>query len=159
MTVTIDAQDPRSIHAVEIAAGAGQWLKCRTADGEVAWGVPSQCPQKPGRYYLVTGAGRLAQPFVVETDIREVDLNEDVDPRRLVEIDGKLWVLDIRFRMLKNKELARAMGFDDEEQRYEFSGTQTQITKQIGNAVSVRTAAALVGAILGPYAANKEKVA
>jgi hypothetical protein len=38
--------------AVEIAAGAGQWLKCRTEDGAKAYGVPSQC--QAGRYYLVT---------------------------------------------------------------------------------------------------------
>lgn len=70
------------------------------------------------------------------------------DPRRLVIIDGVLYVLDIFFRMLKNAELAAAMGFTSEELTYEFSGTQTDVTKQIGNAVSVRTARALVGAIL-----------
>lgn len=70
------------------------------------------------------------------------------DPRRLVVIDGALFVLDIFFRMLKNAELAAAMGFSSEDLTYEFSGTQTDVTKQIGNAVSVRTARALVGAIL-----------
>lgn len=50
--VTISDQDPRSIKAVEIAAGAGQWLKCRSRDGQKAYGVPSQC--KGGRYYLTT---------------------------------------------------------------------------------------------------------
>jgi hypothetical protein len=49
--MTISDQDPRSIKAVEIAAGAGQWLKCRTSDGWKAYGIPSQC--LPGRYYLV----------------------------------------------------------------------------------------------------------
>lgn len=53
--------------------------------------------------------------------------------------------LDIRFRMLQPHELARAMSFDD----YSFSGTKTDIIRQIGNAVPVRTAAALVGAVLG----------
>jgi hypothetical protein len=52
MTITISSDDPRSIKAVEIAASAGQWLRCRTPDGHKAYGVPSQC--KPGRYYLVT---------------------------------------------------------------------------------------------------------
>lgn len=72
-----------------------------------------------------------------------------VDPRRLVLIDGEPHVLDIRFRMLTNDELARAMGFTDEERAYEFTGTKSEVTKQIGNAVPVRTAAALVTAILG----------
>lgn len=68
-----------------------------------------------------------------------------VDPRRLVIVDGQLLVLDIKFRMLKNSELAAAMGFPPD---YQFTGTKTDITRQIGNAVPVNTAAALVGAIL-----------
>lgn len=52
MTITISSNDPRIIKAIEIAAGANQWLKCRTTDGQKAYGVPSQCT--PGRYYLVT---------------------------------------------------------------------------------------------------------
>jgi DNA (cytosine-5)-methyltransferase 1 len=101
------------------------------------------------------GAGRLAQPLLVETDLREVEIGEEVDPLRLVEINGQIYVLDIRFRMLKNTELARATSFDDDESQYEFVGTQTQITRQIGNAVPCRLAEALVAAILGPYS-NKE---
>jgi predicted nucleic acid-binding Zn finger protein len=54
MTITISADDPRSIKALQIAAGASQWLKVRTTDGEVAFGIPSQCAQKVGRYYVVT---------------------------------------------------------------------------------------------------------
>jgi DNA (cytosine-5)-methyltransferase 1 len=56
---------------------------------------------------------------------------------------------DIRFRMLDPKELARAMGFSDEEVEYEFVGTKTERTKMIGNAVPVNTACALVSAIMG----------
>lgn len=40
--------------------------------------------------------------------------------------------------------------FEDEETSYEFIGTVTQITKQIGNAVPVNLAAALVKASLQP---------
>ena len=71
-----------------------------------------------------------------------------VDPRRVVAIDGQIYILDIRFRMLQNPELARAMGFDDNETKYEFTGNVTQITKQIGNAVPVNLAAALVTSAL-----------
>jgi hypothetical protein len=49
--VTIRSDDPRSIKAVEIAAGAGQWLKFHGRDGRKAYGVPSQC--HPGTFYLV----------------------------------------------------------------------------------------------------------
>ena len=52
MTVTISADDPRTIRALEIAAEADQWLKGRNRDGEEVFGVPSQ--SDPGHYYIVT---------------------------------------------------------------------------------------------------------
>jgi DNA (cytosine-5)-methyltransferase 1 len=52
--------------------------------------------------------------------------------------------MDIRFRMLQPTELAAAMGFDG----YEFAGTKTDQVRQIGNAVAVRTAEALCGAMI-----------
>lgn len=55
---------------------------------------------------------------------------------------------DILFRMLEPRELARAMSFSDGDFDYEFAGNKAEITKQIGNAVPVRTAAALVKASL-----------
>ena len=42
MTITISSEDPRSLKAVEIAAEAGQWAKCRTRDGRKLYAVPSQ---------------------------------------------------------------------------------------------------------------------
>jgi DNA (cytosine-5)-methyltransferase 1 len=53
--------------------------------------------------------------------------------------------LDIRFRMLKNHELKRAQGFPED---YVITGNATEQTKQIGNAVPVNTAKALVENIL-----------
>jgi len=47
--------------------------------------------------------------------------------------------------MLKPRELARAQGFPDE---YEFSGTKTDTTEQIGNAVPVNLAQSLVESLL-----------
>jgi DNA (cytosine-5)-methyltransferase 1 len=55
---------------------------------------------------------------------------------------------DILFRMLEPEELAAAMGFDDDETKYEFAGTKTDKIKQIGNAVSVRMMKAEVKAIM-----------
>lgn len=71
-----------------------------------------------------------------------------IDPRRLVLINGEPYLLDIRFRMLENLELARAMGFTDTESTYEFCGNKSEVTKQIGNAVPVNLAKALVKAVL-----------
>lgn len=84
----------------------------------------------------------VAEPIVIPCEDPD-----KVDRRRLVVIDGVLCVLDIRFRMLSNRELARAMGFDDDAV-YEFTGNAGEVTKQIGNAVAVNTAAALVRAVL-----------
>lgn len=66
----------------------------------------------------------------------------------LVFVDGIACLVDILFRMLRNPELAAAMSFTGDEYSYEFSGTETQITKQIGNAVPVRTARSLIRAEL-----------
>ncbi len=54
MSVTISADDPRTIRAIEIAAQADQWLVYRDADGHEAFRVPSQ--SQPGRAYLVTSS-------------------------------------------------------------------------------------------------------
>ena len=56
MNITISADDPRSIKALAIAAGASQWLKVRSVDGELGYGIPSQCKKLAGRYYLVTAS-------------------------------------------------------------------------------------------------------
>ena len=52
MGVTISADDPRSIRAIELAADAAQWRRWRTPDGLDVYGVPSQ--SQSGRFYVVT---------------------------------------------------------------------------------------------------------
>src|SRR5918911_41839 len=61
MTITISSQDPRSIRAIAIAAGAGQWLKAHTRAGHKVYGVPSQATL--GRYYLVDLTSCTCQDF------------------------------------------------------------------------------------------------
>ena len=63
--------------------------------------------------------------------------------------------IDILFRMLEPHELAAAMGFNGEEQGYEFAGTKTQQIKQIGNAVSVAKMKACVSTIMADAAAKR----
>jgi hypothetical protein len=48
----IDTSDTRFPKAVAIADHAGQWLKCRTAEGRKAYGIRSQ--RDANRVYLVT---------------------------------------------------------------------------------------------------------
>ena len=106
-----------------------------------------QTDRQPGP---APGPGEQASPNVPETTVPEQALKSKTDPRRVVLIDGQPYLLDIRFRMLLNSELARAMGFDNEETAYEFVGNVSEVTRQIGNAVPVNLAAALVRAALSP---------
>ena len=71
------------------------------------------------------------------------------DPMRVVIIDA-VPTADHGFRMLENRESARAMGFDDEEQGYEFHGNRGRSPREIGNAVPVSLVAALAGATPAP---------
>jgi DNA (cytosine-5)-methyltransferase 1 len=98
----------------------------------------------------------LVEPFLVKY-LRTggaVPVSEPLDtvttkPRfGLVQPVAEGYRLDIRFRILQPHELAAAMSFD----KYQFTGTKKQQVKQIGNAVPVRTAEALCGAILGDVA-------
>lgn len=65
-----------------------------------------------------------------------------------VMIDGAEYaIVDIRMRMLKPRELARAQGFDDS---YILTGNQSQQVARIGNSVPPGLAAAVLAAQLDP---------
>jgi len=101
----------------------------------------SKSPAGPARPYLVQFNGQsTSQP--VDEPLPTVTTR---DRFALVVPELWPWGLDIRFRMLKQRELARAMGFPDS---YEFCGTKTDTTRQIGNAVAVNTAKALCETLL-----------
>lgn len=98
------------------------------------------------------GAGALIEPFLVKYYGAGNGVTSADDPVPtittkdrfgLVEISGK-YQIDIRFRMLQPHELAAAMSFEN----YTFTGTKTQQTKQIGNAVPVRLAQALCTSLM-----------
>ncbi len=98
------------------------------------------------KYYGTGGVTPVSQPVPTVATKDRFGL---VEP---IVIDGRM--LDIRFRMLQPHELARAMGFPD---GYDFAGNKGDAVKQIGNAVSVRTAEALCTAILERYADRQSK--
>lgn len=95
-----------------------------------------------------SGAVALVEPFLVKyygtglaTSVDEpVDTITAKDRFGLVEPRESGRRLDILFRMLQPRELARAMSFPDD---YQFAGTREAKVKQIGNAVPVETAKAL----------------
>jgi DNA (cytosine-5)-methyltransferase 1 len=97
-----------------------------------------------------TGATSVDEPLPTCTTKARFAL---VEPHVLDQFnlgpDEELYLLDIHLRMLKPHELAKAMGFPDD---YKFIGTQEQKVKQIGNAVEVNVAQALIATMLQPYA-------
>ena len=62
-----------------------------------------------------------------------------------IEIDGTAYKLEVLYRMLTPEELAAAMGFPA---GYKFMGNRNDKVKQIGNAVAVNTAKALISSLL-----------
>lgn len=106
-----------------------------------------------------TNAPNLVMPFILPHDQWVAKNGAHVDavdrPMRTVAghsrntklvspaVNGP--VLDIFFRMLNPRELARAQSFPES---YEFVGNKGQVVKQIGNAVPVSTSMALCQSIL-----------
>jgi DNA (cytosine-5)-methyltransferase 1 len=76
----------------------------------------------------------------IERTLREAGYDGSVPLERVVIKDGKLYVLDILFRMLQPHELALGQDFGSD---YHFAGNKTQQNRQIGNAVPVAVAEAL----------------
>jgi DNA (cytosine-5)-methyltransferase 1 len=103
----------------------------------------------------------LSQPFLVPNfseDGQQQPRTHDIhDPLPTVTATGHIQLatpaangyrIDILYRMLHWRELAGAMSFHDQGETYAFSGNNTEITKQIGNAVPCRTAGALFRALM-----------
>lgn len=100
----------------------------------------------------------LAQPYLVEYYGNGQSFSVDEPLKTLTARDrfglvwpmvleqgGKRYLLDILFRMLTPKELARGMSFPDS---YQFAGNREQVVKQIGNSVPRRLAKALITKLL-----------
>lgn len=91
-------------------------------------------------YYGTGGARRVTEPLGTVTTKPRFGL-------AMPEVihNGQRYLLDVRFRMLQPHELAAAQGFPA---GYHFTGTKTEVVKQIGNAVPCGLARALVAAVL-----------
>jgi DNA (cytosine-5)-methyltransferase 1 len=84
----------------------------------------------------------LVQPILKPTFGEDA---QDLKNRIIVEMDGQKYMVDFLFRPLNEHELALAQGFPAD---YRFSGTKSEVIKQIGNAVPRNTARAIVLAAL-----------
>lgn len=87
------------------------------------------------KFYGSGGAVPIDQPLDTVTTNDRFGLCQPI-----VEINGEKYMVDILFRMLTPKELAAAQGFPT---GYHFTGTATEVVKQIGNAVPKNLAKAL----------------
>jgi DNA (cytosine-5)-methyltransferase 1 len=113
---------------------------------------------QPAPTVACAGAVALVEPFLVEYygNGRAQSVSDPlgtattkqrfglVQPE--VVLNGKRYLLDVRFRMLQPHELAGAQGFPKD---YQFAGTKTEAVKQIGNAVPRGLARALMLASIG----------
>ncbi len=105
----------------------------------------------------ITTRERLALVDPAFVQFREIDLTVNdilaalAGAKRLVVVIDPVTgapsyaKLSLLFRMLLNHELAAATSFPP---AYRFSGNDKEVTKQIGNAVPVATARAIIGAML-----------
>lgn len=110
--------------------------------GELAF-ITAQHGERPGQ---VPRVHDIAAPTPTIAASGHIDL---VEPS--ISTEG----YDILFRMLEPHELAAAMGFNTDDQEYEFAGTKTEKIKQIGNAVSVAKMKACVASIMADAAPRK----
>jgi len=102
--------------------------------------------------HTVTAGGNkfgLVQPFIVKYYGTAKTISIDA-PLHTVTCRDRFGLvqqvgIDLHYRMLQPKELAAAMGFPE---KYLWYGNKTQIVRQIGNAVPVNTAKALLKCLL-----------
>ena len=85
------------------------------------------------KYY---GAGSGAAPIDKPLGAITTDDRFGLVRPMLVEIGDQKYLLDILFRMLSPKELAAAHSFPED---YYFAGNKSEIVRQIGNSVPVKT--------------------
>jgi len=88
-------------------------------------------------YYGTSNASPVSAPLPTITTKERHALIEAVQSGNAV--------LDIHYRMLQPHELSAAMSFPAD---YQFAGNKSEVVRQIGNAVPVRTAEALCYSLL-----------
>ena len=111
-----------------------------TVTSKGMWGLVEPKPFLVN-YYGTGGATSVDDPLDTVTTHDRFGLVEPHFLPKVVDEQGNhIGYLDILFRMLQPRELARAQGFPDE---YIFHGNKEDMVAQIGNAVPVYTSEAL----------------
>lgn len=162
----IQMEQGGAVHSVDkpmpTITSADAWALCEPLIVTTNWAKTNRSPARSINEPIPTIVGQnfigLVEPFIVEyygtgtsysieepmKTITSRDRFGLVEPMTF-EDENKKYVLDIRFRMLQPHELAKAMSFPD---GYKFNGTREQVVKQIGNAVPICLAKALVKVLL-----------
>lgn len=97
------------------------------------------------KYYSTGGIRSLARP---------VDTITTKDRFGLVTAGDIKGTVDVRYRMFRPRELARAHSFPDD---YRFAGTKTDQVRQIGNSVPVSTGTELTAAMLADWMGHSQR--
>lgn len=132
----------------EVNHGGGKGRRTQDLDGPLktvtatnGFGVVEPCIAQ----YNTSGSGKI--PRSVRDPIATVTAKDRfalVEPL-VTELPAGAYLVDIHFRMLQTHELASAMGFP---KSYEFKGKKADCVRQIGNAVEVNMARALMRELL-----------
>jgi DNA (cytosine-5)-methyltransferase 1 len=125
--------------------------------GELAF-IAAAFGEREGQAPRVHDIGQPAPAICAQGRVQLVEPDVSVDASR-TSLDDASGQYDILFRMLEPHELAAAMGFSNEEAKYQFAGTKTEQIKQIGNAVPVEMVDAEVTAFFADVAAKKKAAA
>jgi len=127
-----------SLHRVEIAEPFVVSFAERDGKGSGKRITSPKTPENPLGAVITRDRFALCEPSVELLASLPDDAPKD---RIFVGSDGVLYLLDIRFRMLEPEELALAQSFPPD---YVFTGAKCRKTAQIGNAVPVCVARALM---------------
>lgn len=119
----------------------GQRPRTRSIDRPLSTVVASKSPAGLSQPFLVDYHGNSTTAAVDEP----LGAVETKDRYALCVPDAWPWGIDVRYRMLKPSELQQAQGFPAD---YEIVGNKSEQRKQIGNAVPVNLATALVRKLL-----------
>lgn len=124
--------------------------------------VGARSTEEPMNTVLTRGHMALVEPVIASYYGTGLGVSPVSDPLPTVTTKDRFALvmpvvngqaLDIRLRMLKPHELAKAMSFGDD---YQFAGNQGEQVKQIGNAWPCRLGQALIETLLEDYAAKKK---
>lgn len=107
-------------------------------------GVIYDSLDRPVRGITCKNGTGIATP-TTDTSTMDIDLSNVEPGKPYIIVSGSVLSLDVLYRMLNSRELAKAMSFVTDEHEYSFGNApQASRVRMVGNAVAVKTATALI---------------